>query len=157
MDRERRETWERRKADRRQAGKVIPLNDANFRKEMVDIPVFGLVQFSCKWSEHCQKQAKILKQIAADFKNTQRLRVGLFELCPENTTVPIQYGLISIPTLILFHRGRILYRINTNESRAAVRKVLDAVMVPFDESAGARFRPGIRFPGRIGCAEPETG
>jgi thioredoxin 1 len=128
MDQERRETWKRRKSDRRQAGKVIPLDDTNFQTEIVDIPVFGLVQFGCKWSEHCKKQERILKQIAEDFKDTQRLRVGVFELCPENMKVPIQYGLISIPTLILFHRGQILYRMNTNESRSVLKKILDTVM-----------------------------
>jgi len=125
MEETTRKTWDRRTIERRQTGKIIKLTDSNFKKEMIDIPVFGLVQFSCHWSPPCKKQEHVLRQIAQDFKHTERLRVGLFEASPKNPLTPSKYGLVIIPTLMLFRDAEVIYRKNGYEPRAVLKKKID--------------------------------
>ena len=125
MEEKTRETWDRRKIERRQTGKIIKLTDLNFEKEMINIPVFGLTQFSCHWSPPCRKQESVLRRIAQDFKHTERLRVGLFEASPKNPEIPSKYGLVMIPTLILFREAQVIYRKNGYEPRAELKKEID--------------------------------
>jgi thioredoxin 1 len=125
MEERTRDTWDRRTTERRQTGKIIKLTDSNFENEMINIPVFGLAQFSCHWSQPCKKQEDVLRQIAQDFKHTERLRVGLFEASPKNALIPSKYGIVIIPTLMLFREGEVIYRNNGYESRVPLKKKID--------------------------------
>jgi len=127
---EKRNTWERRaELERRREGTLIELNDGNFQKEMVDIPVFCLFMFSSKWSTLCRKQATVFRQLARDFIDSQKLRLGIFEMDQDNTSVPIQFGVLAIPTILVLYRGHILFRSNSCESLVSLRGRLREIMV----------------------------
>lgn len=70
-----------------------------------ELPV--LVDFWAEWCGPCKMMAPVLKQVAGEFKG--RLMVVKVNV-DEKPQVAAAYQVQGIPTLILFHKGRILAR-----------------------------------------------
>ena len=81
----------------------IILNEANFDKEIKESALPFLVDFWAQWCGPCQMMGPILDQIATDFKG--RARVGKVNV-DENPNLAGKFGVMSIPTLILFIGGQ---------------------------------------------------
>lgn len=82
---------------------AVDLNDKNFEAEVVqaDIPV--LVDFWAVWCGPCQMQNPILEELAKEMGNKVKItKVNV----DENQELAQQYGVMSIPTLKLFHKGK---------------------------------------------------
>ena len=70
-----------------------------------DMPV--LVDFYADWCGPCKTMAPILQQVAAE--NSGKVKVIKIDV-DHNQAVAQQYRVQGIPTLILFHQGKILWR-----------------------------------------------
>lgn len=84
-------------------GKPLELTGSNFRKHLdnTDIPI--VVDFWAPWCGPCRMMAPAFVQAAEQLEP----RVRLVKLNTEiERTIAAQYGIRSIPTLALFHRGR---------------------------------------------------
>ena len=128
MEQERRDEPDRRKGERRTTGRVVRLTDSNFEREMLDIPVFGLVLFTRRDSTRCKKQEEVLREVARDFWKTQRLRVGFFEVSETNNTIAEWYRTKRLPTLILFRQREIVYRTSHPQTAKALKKIINGIM-----------------------------
>lgn len=82
----------------------ITLNSANFDQEVLksDIPV--LVDFWAEWCMPCKMIAPTIAQIAEAYKG--RLKVGKLNVDDEGDLAS-RFGIISIPTLIVFKNGKV--------------------------------------------------
>ena len=80
----------------------ITLNAKNFEEEVIksDIPV--LVDFWATWCGPCKMLAPTIEEIAKEYDG--RLKVGKVNIDDEGT-LAIEYGIVSIPTVILFSGG----------------------------------------------------
>jgi thioredoxin 1 len=75
------------------------INDADFRKEVLDSPVPVLLDFTAVWCGPCKAIAPLLDELAA-------MKVVKIDI-DQNPDTPNQYGVMSIPTLILFKDGKL--------------------------------------------------
>jgi len=82
---------------------VATLDDKNFDKEVLEADGPVLVDFWAPWCGPCQTMGPIVDELAEEFKE-MGIRVGKMNV-DEAPTTASQYGIMSIPTLILFNGG----------------------------------------------------
>ncbi len=84
---------------------VVTLQDATFDKEVLksDVPV--LVDFWAVWCGPCKAIAPAVDELAKQYKG--KVKVAKMDV-DEHQQVPQQYGIRSIPTLLLFKGGRVV-------------------------------------------------
>ena len=87
---------------------MLEFTDANFSQEVLksDVPV--LVDFWAAWCMPCLKIAPIVEELSKEYDG--KMKFG--KLNVENSqSVPRQYGVRSIPTLLIFKNGQVATQI----------------------------------------------
>lgn len=82
---------------------TITFNDQNFAEEVIksDKPV--MVDFWATWCGPCQMAGPVVDALADDYKG--KVKIGKLDVDANQTTAG-QYGVMSIPTVILFKDGK---------------------------------------------------
>lgn len=86
---------------------ITPVNDQNFKSEVTDYKGFVLVDFWAEWCGPCKSLMPRIEQLAKDRKG--KIKICKFDI-DEGTEVPSNYGVQSIPTLIIFQDGKEIAR-----------------------------------------------
>lgn len=82
---------------------TIAVTDATFEKEVIQSSVPVLIDFWAEWCAPCRAIAPTLEEIAGEYKG--KVKVVKMNV-DENPDVPSQFGVRSIPTLLVFKGGR---------------------------------------------------
>jgi len=106
-------------------GSEITLNSDNFQNEVIESSIPVLVDFWATWCGPCRMLGPIVDEIADDYKG--KVKVGKLNT-EENAELTGQYGVISIPTLILFKDGQPVDQIIGAVRKEEITKKLDAVI-----------------------------
>lgn len=88
--------------------KPFEVNDEAFQADVLDSDLPVLVDFWAEWCGPCRIIAPHVAAIADEYEG--QLRVAKLDV-DENPTVPGRYGIIGIPTLMLFKGGEVVARI----------------------------------------------
>ncbi len=102
---------------------VNELTDANFASEVLKSAVPVLVDFWAPWCGPCRQIAPVIEELSAE--NVGSIKVGKVNI-DDNPQSPQQYGVASIPTLMLFKGGEVVERFVGIQPKARLQKSLDA-------------------------------
>ena len=89
-------------------GKPIVLTDTTFKNSIENTKGVMLVDFWATWCGPCRMIAPIVEQIAQE--NDGKVSVGKLDVDVNGQTA-MKYGVMSIPTLILFKDGKPVERL----------------------------------------------
>jgi len=89
-------------------GEPIHLTDASFDAEVLKSPLPTITDFWAAWCGPCKMIAPILDQLAAEYEG--KLKVTKLDV-DQNPTVASRFGVMSIPTLVLFKNGEAVERL----------------------------------------------
>jgi len=103
----------------------ITLTDDNFKKEVLESDKPVLVDFWASWCAPCLMIAPVIEELAGEYEG--KAKVGKVNT-EDNATITGQYGIISIPTLIIFKQGKPVDQIIGVVSKDVIKKKLDAVL-----------------------------
>ena len=104
---------------------IVVLQDATFETEVLksDVPV--LVDFWAVWCGPCKAIAPTVDELAKQYKG--KVKVAKMDV-DEHQQVPQQYGIRSIPTLLVFKGGRVVDTIIGAVSKAKIEESLKKAM-----------------------------
>ncbi len=86
---------------------VREFTDDNFETEAIEADQPVLVDFWAEWCPPCKMIAPTIDQLAQDYAG--RVKVGKVDT-DANREVSIEYGITSIPTVILFKGGEVIHK-----------------------------------------------
>ncbi|MEK7546061.1 MAG: thioredoxin [Patescibacteria group bacterium] len=81
----------------------IVLNETNFNEEVLKSEVPVLVDFWAPWCGPCKIMGQIIEEVAKELEG-KPVKIGKMNV-DDNPDTPVKYGIMSIPTIILFKNG----------------------------------------------------
>ena len=104
------------------SGNVVNVTDVSFETDVLQSGVPVLVDFWASWCGPCKMVGPIVEELADDF-------AGKVKVCKlngdENTKTAQAYGVMSIPTLILFKNGKEVDRVVGFRPKADLAELLE--------------------------------
>ena len=82
---------------------LINVTDEEFQSTIIEGEGLCLVDFWAEWCGPCKQISPILSELAEDYK--EKILIAKVNI-DENPEVPSNYGIMSIPTLMLFKNGK---------------------------------------------------
>ena len=102
------------------------VDEATFDEEVLRSETPVLVDFWAQWCPPCHQIAPVLAQIGAE-RNDQLTVVKLNS--DENPAISARYRVMALPTLILFHRGEMIWSVVGARPKHKLLKELDDALL----------------------------
>ena len=85
---------------------ILNINDNDFEEKVLKEKNVVLCDFWAEWCGPCKQITPILEELSKDFEKTD-LTIAKVNI-DENPETPSKYGIMSIPTLLLFKQGKLV-------------------------------------------------
>ena len=93
-----------------------------FEQEVLNSKTPFLVDFFSTWCGPFKMQAPILEKLESEYAG--RVTIGKLDV-DADTEIAIQYGVMSVPTLILFQDGKVANKVIGLQTEAELRELMN--------------------------------
>lgn len=100
----------------------VKINESNFKEEVLNSTKPVLVDFWATWCGPCRMLSPIIEEIAAEKSET--LKVGKVNV-DEEPALATQFGIASIPMLVLFKNGKAVRTSVGYQSKEEILKLIE--------------------------------
>lgn len=104
---------------------AVEINENNFAQEILSSDKPALVDFWAPWCNPCKMLSSVIEELAAEYED--RVKVGKVNT-DENMSLSAEFKIVSIPCLILFKNGEMLYRTVGCMSKNDIKKIIDSAL-----------------------------
>ena len=105
--------------------KPIVVGDSNFDQTVLQVEMPVLVDFWAAWCGPCRMVAPVVEELAEEYEG----RISFAKLdVDQNPKTASQYGIMSIPTLLIFKQGKPISHIVGFRPKAELKRSLDAAL-----------------------------
>ncbi|MCX6816435.1 MAG: thioredoxin [Candidatus Beckwithbacteria bacterium] len=104
---------------------VLQLTDKDFEEKVVKNQVPALVDFYADWCGPCKLAAPVIEELSEEYKD--KLTVGKMNV-DENKVITGKYGIMSIPTMIVFKGGQEVERVSGFAGKEGVVKLINKIL-----------------------------
>ncbi len=101
---------------------IVTLTQDNFEKEALQSTTPVLVDFWAEWCGPCKMIAPVLDELATEYQG--KVKIGKVNV-DEHQGLAAQYGVRSIPTLLVLKNGQISEQMVGAKSKSALKTSLD--------------------------------
>ncbi|MBF8268074.1 MAG: thioredoxin [Dehalococcoidia bacterium] len=101
------------------------VTDSNFQKEVLEADIPVLVDFWAEWCAPCKMIAPVLDELAKEYDGKVKFTKLDVDSSPQ---IAVQYGIRSIPTLLVFKKGSPVDQVVGAVSKTVIKKRLDSAL-----------------------------
>jgi thioredoxin 1 len=102
---------------------VAEFTDSNFSQEVLQSSEPVLVDFWAPWCGPCRRIGPVIEELAGEYNGS--VKVGKINI--DDNPGPAQtYGVMNIPTLLLFKQGEVVERFVGLHPKAKLQQAMDA-------------------------------
>ena len=105
--------------------KPVTIEEGNFDLEVLQSKIPVLVDFWAQWCGPCRMVAPLVEELAEEYEG--RISFGKVDV-DQNPKIASQFGVMSIPTLILFKGGKPISNIVGFRPKEQLKQNLDEVL-----------------------------
>ena len=98
------------------------INEANFDEKVIQSSSPALVDFWAEWCGPCKAIAPVVEEIATEYEG--KVKVGKVNV-DENQELSLQFGVRSIPTLLIFKDGKVANQVIGAVPKTNITQLLD--------------------------------
>lgn len=102
---------------------VAEFTDSNFSEEVSSSSIPVLVDFWAPWCGPCRQIAPMIEELSQE--NAGSVKIGKVNI-DDNPSAAQQYGVSSIPTLMLFKGGEVVERFVGVQPKSRLQEALDS-------------------------------
>ncbi|PIY95147.1 MAG: thioredoxin [Candidatus Levybacteria bacterium CG_4_10_14_0_8_um_filter_35_23] len=103
----------------------IKLTDQNFNEEVLKAETPVVVDFWAEWCMPCRMVGPIIEELAKEYEG--KVKVGKMNV-DENSQIPGNFGIMSIPSILIFKNGQPVKTIIGAQPKDNFKKEIDTVL-----------------------------
>ncbi len=104
---------------------ALEFTDANFQDEVLDADKPVLVDFWAEWCGPCKMLGPVIDELAGEYEG--KAKIGKVDI-DNNRDAAVQYGIQSIPSIIIFKGGEIVNKFVGITAKDQLAEALDEAM-----------------------------
>lgn len=104
---------------------VVSLSSANWAAEVENASGPVLVDFGASWCAPCRMIAPIVADLAGEYQGA--MKFGMLD-ADADTALAAQFGILGLPTLLVFKNGQVVDRIVGFTPKPALKKRIDTLL-----------------------------
>ena len=104
---------------------TVTVLDATFKNEVIDSQTPVLVDFWAVWCGPCKAIAPTLEELATQYKG--KVKIAKVDV-DENQQIAQQFGIRSIPTLLMFKGGKVVEQLVGGAPKSKLEDIIKKVL-----------------------------